>query len=149
MGIDTLTIITFLAVLIALFGKTFWDWWNRPKIKFSLKNEEPHVIWDYSNNPITKLFRLKVINEGNTVAKNCHIKVLSVSPSPEEKFFEPDTLKWSSAPKDMRYTNDELSPIHKTIKIFIQKEDGNFVIYFFVGVEILELILFPLEIDNS
>lgn len=115
MGMDVLAIITFLAVLVALFGQKFWDWWNRPKIKFSLKNQEPHIIFGYSN-PMTKLFRLKVINKGNTVAKNCRIKVLSVFPSPEEKFFEPDILKWSSAPKDTRYTNDQLSPIHKTDK---------------------------------
>lgn len=121
MEIDTLTIITFLAVIVAIFGKNFWDWWNRPKIKFSLKNEEPHIVWDYSHNLMTKLFRLKIINKGNTVAKNCIIKVLSVSPTPKEGFFEPDTLKWSNSPLNMGYRYEsfhnqdisQLTPIHR------------------------------------
>ena len=76
MGMDILAIITSLAVLVALFGKKFWDWWNEPIIEFSLNNKEPHVVWSYSNNLITKLFRLRVINKGNTVAKNCRVKVI-------------------------------------------------------------------------
>ena len=122
--------ITLGAVLVALFGRAFWDWRNKPKIKISLKNEEPHVVWNYSNNLITKLFRLKVINEGNTIAKNCLIKILSVSPAPREKPFEPDALKWSSAPKDTRYYSDS-EPIYRETKDITPKGGWEFCDLFF------------------
>jgi len=98
-----IAILTFLAVLIALFGKAFWDWWNKPKIKFGLSNKEPYVITYYTSHLMPRLFRLKVINKGGKVAKNCRIKIISISPSPDGLTFEPDVLKWSSAPRDMRY----------------------------------------------
>ncbi|KKN40799.1 hypothetical protein LCGC14_0730150, partial [marine sediment metagenome] len=107
MGLDTLAIITSFAVLVALFGQKFWEWWSEPQITFSLKNEEPHIVTDYGGYNWTKYFRLKVINGGRTTAKNCQIKILSVVPISRQlnlPLIEPDKLKWSSAPLDSRYS---------------------------------------------
>lgn len=124
MGIDALTIATFLVVIVALFGKTFWDWWNKPKIKFVLSNKEPHIIQtrDLIGNWI-KYFRMSIVNKGKTVAKNCQIKLISViseKGNSSSNIIEQDKLKWSSAPLDMRYCQEsiqndisQLVPIHR------------------------------------
>ncbi|HLD54831.1 MAG TPA: hypothetical protein VJB35_01085 [Candidatus Nanoarchaeia archaeon] len=116
-----IAIATFIAVLVALFKDWISDGINKPKIILGLRNKEPHIVWDYSYGTIKKLFRIKIINKGNTVAKNCYVKVLSVFPQPKEKFFEPDKLKWSSAPLNMEYRYEslhnqdisQLVPIHR------------------------------------
>ncbi|MEK6898914.1 MAG: hypothetical protein AABW79_02335 [Nanoarchaeota archaeon] len=121
-----LAVITSLA--IALFRDNYIAWKNRPIIRLGLKNKEPHVLTLYSASEatITYLFRIKVINDGKTIAKNCKVKILSVSPAPEERYFEPDILKWSSAPREMQHRIDiphiervdisQLIPIHKENK---------------------------------
>lgn len=97
--------ITLSAVIVALFGKVFWDWWNRPKIKFGLKNEEPHVITAIGRPPqLIKYFRIKMKNKGKVTAKNCYVKLISVTTLDSDvNLIEPDKLKWSSAPTDNRY----------------------------------------------
>lgn len=126
MVVDILTIVALLAVLIALFGKTFWDWWNRPKIRFALNNKEPYVITYYTTALMPKLFRLKVINKGRTIAKNCKIKITSVAPL--SIAFEPDVLKWSNAPRDMRFRIDpskdiQFCDIHNLPPIYREFKD--------------------------
>lgn len=101
-----LALITFLAVVIALFGKAFWDWWNKPKMIFRLGNKEPHRIQGITNNKqIIWYFRLEVMNVGKTIAKNCYIKINSVlsDDGRQIEYFEPSKLKWSGAPRDMNY----------------------------------------------
>ena len=97
--------ITFLAVIIALFGRAFWSWWNRPKIKFCLKNGEPHIVTAYaSSGQMIKYFRIKIKNTGNKTAKNCYVKLLSVTNKDNNtNLIEPDKLKWAGAPTDSRY----------------------------------------------
>ena len=95
----------FFTAFVALFGRLFVDWWRRPIIKFGLGNKEPHVFTYYTSNLMPHLFRLKVINEGKTVVKNCRVKIVSVSSYPGSNF-EPGVLKWSNAPRDMRYRID-------------------------------------------
>ncbi len=97
--------ITFCAVIVALFGKTFWEWYNRPKIKFYLKNDRPYIINKYCRGGQSiKYFRIKIKNEGNTKAINCYVKILSVTTKKNSmNLIEPDKLKWSSAPLDLRY----------------------------------------------
>ena len=86
----------------------FWDWWNKPIIIFGLSNSPPHVVQICGVPPtIIKYFRLMVINKGKTVAKNCHIKLVSVVPQGRQlnlPLVEPDKLKWSNAPMDNRYS---------------------------------------------
>ncbi len=101
-----LAIITLLAVLVALFSRTFWKWWNRPKIKFGLRDGKPHIITQIET-PLQhlKYFRIRVKNYGRTTAKNCYIKLLSVTKiDSETNLIESDKLKWSSAPTDSRYS---------------------------------------------
>ncbi|MCW8965486.1 MAG: hypothetical protein OQK82_02180 [Candidatus Pacearchaeota archaeon] len=121
--------ITLFAVLVALFGNSFWSWWNRPKIKFSFENNLPYVVQGLRDGiSIVFYFRARITNKGNTVAKNCRAKVISVIPENKEQLsslsFEPDNLKWSSAPREMRYRIDpnkninqvdinQLVPIHR------------------------------------
>lgn len=121
----SLAVTTFLATLVALFGNLLWDFINRPKINFVLSNKEPYVVTYYNTSLLPKLFRLKVVNSGRTVAKNCKIKILSLRPS--QTTFEPDVLKWSNAPRDMSFRMDpsrdiefsnipNLLPIYKELK---------------------------------
>jgi hypothetical protein len=123
-----MVISTLVLAIVALFGQKFWDWWNKPKIKFGWKNGEPHILTFYSNDgKITKLFRLKVINEGGTIVKNCRIKIISISPKKEN--FEPDILKWSGVPKDTRYQTKGtygLVPIDKETKDITPKGGWEF-----------------------
>lgn len=63
-----LAIITFLAVLVALFQQKFWDWWNSPVIKIGFGNEKPYTLDSYPHGIINLLFRLKIVNLGETVA---------------------------------------------------------------------------------
>ncbi|MFH1889440.1 MAG: hypothetical protein ABIJ58_00990 [Nanoarchaeota archaeon] len=106
MGVDVLTIVTLLAVLVALFGKTFWDWRNKPVIKVGFGNNKPYVI-DFYSDITLRLFRLKIVNQGKIVAKNCRVRIISVvTESGNTKdclIDEPDILKWSGVPKDTRY----------------------------------------------
>ena len=97
--------ITLVAVLVALFGNVFWEWWKRPKIKFGIKNGEPHIITTIGSPPqLIKYFRIRIKNNGKTTAKNCYVKLISVTTlNGNINLIEPDNLKWSSAPTDNRY----------------------------------------------
>ena len=103
-----IVILTFLAILVALFGLDILSWRNRPKIRFALSNYPPYVIQTFNSQKfMIKYFRIKVINMGKTVAKNCHIKLISASSTGKERILpliEPDKLKWSNAPLDSRYS---------------------------------------------
>ena len=125
-------VITLLAVFVALFRKEFWDWWNKPLVKIGFGNEEPYVLTFYSNDgTITRLFRLKAINLGKTVAKNCRIKIISVVVENQNAkdclIDEPDVLKWSSAPRDMRFRIDPQNiqgqDIHQLIPTYKESKD--------------------------
>lgn len=94
--------------IIALFGGIFLNWLRRPKIKFKITNNPPYVVLNVRDNSTVFYFRMGVLNEGKTVAKNCHVKITSVVPEKADTklSFEPSNLKWSSAPRDMRYRID-------------------------------------------
>ena len=105
---DALTIATFLAIIVALFQQKFWDWWNKPQIKFVLSNFLPTAIPQVGNQGnLLQYYRFKVINEGKTIARNCQIKLVSIISTRKKSTFsliEPDKLKWSSAPIDNRFS---------------------------------------------
>ena len=121
-----LALITFFAVGVALFGQRFWDWKNKPMVKVGFGNDEPYVITTYLNKEINQLFRLKIVNQGKTVAKNCRVRILSVFPengvAKDSLIDEPDILKWSSAPQGTRYHVDA-NPIYREFK-HITPENG-------------------------
>lgn len=108
-----LAIITFIAVIVALFGQKFWSWRNRPVAKVIFGNFEPYSLVLYPNSVLTMLFRLKIVNVGKSIIKNCRVKIISAIPEniPNSSLIkEPDVLKWSNAPIDSRYQ------IHKEFK---------------------------------
>ena len=114
-----LAVITLLAVSVALFRQWFWNLVNKPKVGFKIGNKEPHRIQGkMSNGKPIWYFRLELKNIGKTVAKNCYIKinsVLSEDGRPIE-YFEPDTLKWSNAPRDMGYRINPIKDINDVDK---------------------------------
>jgi len=119
---------TFLAVLVALFKDNFLIWFNRSKIKLGLSNATPHVVQSVGSIPqLIKYFRLRVINKGRWVAKNCLVKIISIKlkDNSKESLIEPDRLIWSSAPLDMNYRieNPHISEPEKLNPIFKEKKD--------------------------
>jgi len=119
---------TFGVSIVALFGDALKSWLNQPVIKFGLSKNEPHIVQAMRNMYPIWYFRLRVKNIGKTVAKNCHIKIKSVIPITGKLDFpfEQSVLKWSSAPRDMRYREDPeniikdnvplLTPIFRELK---------------------------------
>lgn len=119
-----IAILTFLAIVVALFKEEILNLKNRPKIRFGLSNKEPHIIQIYGGGDmISKYFRIKVINQGKTVAKNCQVKLISLTPKNKNSIpsiIEQDKLKWSNAPLDRRYCHEQsvsnlsqLIPVHR------------------------------------
>ena len=105
-----LLVTTFLAVLVALFGEMFREWFKKPNIslKFDQKSDRcfryatvpSDIIQVEQRNPFKNVerayYRLKVKNEGG-LAKNVKIKIdIFDSEEKEIQFFEPSTLRWIS-----------------------------------------------------
>lgn len=68
------------AVLVALFRKTFSNFWNRPKIEIGFKNKSPFIeVEEISaqSSDKDKIIRIRVLvtNKGNYTAKNCVLSV--------------------------------------------------------------------------
>jgi len=121
---------TFLAVIvalfIALFGERIRGWIYRPKIAlaFDRQNERcfrdatvsPDLIQDEErpfDSTKRQYFRLRVVNQGSTVARKLRAKVELYfdNKSPADRF-EPSTLQWVSglevvdlAPEEEEYLN--------------------------------------------
>ena len=118
-------IATVILALVAIYGETYREFRRRPIIKVAIGNELPEIIPRGGS----QVFRMRIVNGGKTTAKNCHAKIISVNPeNPIRNFyFEPDSLKWSSAPRDMRYRinpsedinqkdKTQLTPIFRELK---------------------------------
>jgi len=109
-------VVTIFLSLIALFKEDFIGWKNKPKIKFRLGNKKPHLIQGVLINgtPIW-YFRLEIKNNGNSVAKNCYVRINSVisESGMSLEYFEPDKLKWSGAPRDMKYRKNPSYNLNK------------------------------------
>lgn len=101
-----LPIITFLVVLVALFGERVNNWWNKPKIKTFLGTNSPYVVYNNDN----KYIRIRVENSGKSVVKNCYLKLIVVYLLKDfagpPKISDPTNLKWASSPQDTRYVSE-------------------------------------------
>jgi len=121
-----LAITTFLAVLVALYKED----WRKPKIKVDFGNQPPYSIYPYLT-ASDMLFRIKIVNGGKTVARNCKVKLLSVKSEEGKNVLdknEPDILKWSSAPRDMDFRVDppnvnSVKDMNQLIPIYREKND--------------------------
>ena len=126
-GTVFLGFVTFLAVIVALFKEDLL----RPKIKIGIGNDVSYTIDNYIT-PMGRLFRIKIVNIGKSVARNCQVKMLSVKDKEGKNVLdknEPDILKWAGSPRDMRFrvnpvgNIDSVNDINKLPPIF--REDKN------------------------
>lgn len=101
-------IVTLGAVIVALFGERFWEWWRRPIIEaqFDSQSERcyrmaiatPDSIFDQGTFKEIKrqYFRLKVSNKGLSTVKGLRAKVelYDIDRSMLADRFEPNALNW-------------------------------------------------------
>ena len=98
-----LVAITSIAISLKNIIKEYSE---RPIINISVNKTFPHTLIVGN----TTYLRVKIKNNGKTVAKNCYVNLLQVLRM--DKFnsvAEPITLKWAGAPLDSRYLNEKAS----------------------------------------
>ena len=108
-----IAVITSIAVIVALFGKRFWDLFDRPKIKISFdKSSDRCFRWAIiKNNHIQdegvhenvkkQYFRLRVTNKGG-LAKGLRVRADIFDKSGKElERFEPSTLRWINGKEEV------------------------------------------------
>lgn len=62
---------TFLIMLVALFGKEFWNWYQRPEITLEFNEENPFIVDAGS----IVWIRVRMYNKGHTTAKKCEARL--------------------------------------------------------------------------
>jgi hypothetical protein len=100
------TAVTFLAVIVALFGERLWRWWDQPKISVSFNKSSDRCfrsaivpqcsIQDEGSflNVSKQYFRFKIANNGGPALK-VRIKVDVLDENMNEvPRFEPSALSW-------------------------------------------------------
>lgn len=105
-------IATFLAVLVALFGKRAQDWIDRPKMRVSYWQESERCfrgamqindrIQNFPHIPLERqFFRLRVSNEGKQTARRVKVVVdlYYENGEPAERF-EPNSLRWIASDQE-------------------------------------------------
>ena len=118
----SLAVIATIALIVALFGDRFWQFYKRPKIavEFNPQSERCSRLARPKNEPLGRyFFRLRVINNGKTEAKRLRAKVelftsknkgddfielSSLYPAP---YFEPSTLHWITSLEFVDLAPDE------------------------------------------
>lgn len=122
-----LGIITLIAVYVALNKEDL----RKPIMKIGFGNFSPHTIHPFLT-PMGMLFRIKVVNLGKTVAKNCQVKLLSVKSEDGENVLdkdELDVLRWSGSPRDMGFRVNppedinSMNDVNQLIPILREKKD--------------------------
>ena len=106
-------VVTFLAVLVALFKDSIREWWRKPELEITCRNEPPWTVRTplFVNDAAGRLLwagdsywvRVKVENKGRTRAEKVQVSVskLCYSPGLDGSFSEdsrqhfPLNLKWS------------------------------------------------------
>lgn len=95
--------VTFLAVLVALFGERIWKWKDRPRISISFKNNDSecyhltdmHIL---QNGRIIEAIpsyyiRIRVTNTGRATLENTEVVLEDVKPKPDK--FMSLNLSWA------------------------------------------------------
>ncbi len=118
----SLTIIATLALIVALFGDRFWQFYKKPKIavEFNPQSERCFRLAHPKNEPLGRyFFRLRVINNGKTEAKRLRAKVelftsknkgdnlIEISSLYPVPYFEPSTLHWITSLEFVDLASDE------------------------------------------
>jgi hypothetical protein len=101
-------IITFLAVLVALFKDWLWEKINKPKLVLNFEMEAPYCTKSFfynqhnNRNVDTYYFRLRISNTSSIPAKGVQVQVENVQRKytdgtyHEDKQFQPINLRWTN-----------------------------------------------------
>jgi len=111
---------TLLAVIVAVVlsvAPQISTYLTRPIFKVDFKNEEPYCRTTIEGYWI----RLRVVNSGKSVAKNCEgkmVRIIDASTNQERKDFDPIVLRWVGStidkPIDINRNEDEYLDIIQT-----------------------------------
>jgi hypothetical protein len=94
---------TVLAVIVAIVlsvSSLIAKWWNRPRFKVEFKNEEPYSRTTKFPSYLAYWIRLRVLNVGRSVAKDCEgklVKIIDAQTKEELRNFDPVVLHWVGA----------------------------------------------------
>lgn len=103
---------TVSAVVVALGGPWFWQWWFRPVLRFEYEPCEPFCrctdMEIDGRRAKTRWIRLRIVNKGRGTARRCKAKLLAVfdangTPRGDR---DPMMLRWSATPEE-----HELEPL--------------------------------------
>ena len=143
-----IAIATLAAVVVALFGQRFWDWWRRPIVQVSFDKElERCYRWALApredlqdqgtfTSVRRQFFRLKVENKGLTTVRGLRAKIELYDAVKHELAdrFEPNELNWISgsdavslAPNEEEYLNLLAQVLEPTgeADYFVTNPDGS------------------------
>ena len=111
------TLLAVIAAVILSVTPQILAFLTRPKFQVDFKNEEPYCRTTMEGYWI----RLRVINSGKSVAKNCEGKMVRIIDAPtkqERKDFDPIVLRWvgstTDKPIDINSNEDEYLDIIQT-----------------------------------
>jgi len=132
-----MTLVTFCAVLVALFGERFWKWLERPKIKIDF-DEYSERCFRWADVPLCNIqdeeqidnvrkyyFRLKITNNGN-VARKLRVRVdIKDKNGKEVERFEPSTLQWINKKEETDILNEESEYVNFLSQVVNHPEINN------------------------
>ena len=115
------TLLAVIAAVILSVAPQIAEYLKRPVFKVDFKNEEPYCRTTMEGYWI----RLRVVNSGKSVAKNCEgkmVRIIDASTKQERKDFDPIVLRWVGStidkPIDINRNEDEYLDIIQTNALF-------------------------------
>jgi hypothetical protein len=115
------TLLAVIAAVILSVAPQIATYLTRPIFKVDFKNEEPYCRTTMEGYWI----RLRVVNSGKSVAKNCEgkmVRIIDASTKQERKDFDPIVLRWVGStidkPIDINRNEDEYLDIIQTNALF-------------------------------
>ena len=116
---------TFVAILVALFGKRFNDWLNRPVIRVEFDKTSDRCfrdarpigdrIQEFSGVVIKKrqYFRLRISNSGKMTAKKVKVVIdIRYEDMKEAERFEPNCLLWITGDQEVDLASGEINYVN-------------------------------------
>lgn len=134
---SVLAALTFVAVLVAMFGQRFWNWVSRPKLEIEFdRGSERCFRWatvescnvqdegQFAN--VRKYyFRLRVHNGGGTVRNlRARVDVLDLKGRPVERF-EPARLNWIVGAESVDLARGESEYVNLISQVVTHPEISN------------------------
>lgn len=116
---------TLIAIIVALFGKRFNDWLNRPIIEIDFNENSDRcyrtgvlnndIIQDFGIMTATtrQYFRLRICNMGNSTAKRVRVAIdLYYENMQEAERFEPNYLRWIAGTQEVDIASHETTYVN-------------------------------------